>query len=369
MGKFYATQVALSRLTPHDSAQVVYALLPAPQMSPVPLHEIVTKADGNPFFLEALTRSVAEQGTPHTPLVLPDTVHAVLTARMDRLSPVTKRVLQTAAVIGKEVPFSLLAAVTKLPNEALAQSLAQLQAAELLSETGLAPESVYTFTHVMMQETAYQELLESSRRQQHVQIAQILAEHCATTAAQQPAWLAHHYTEAGDAEHAIPYWQQAGQRAVDRSAHTEAIAHFTHALALVCTLPVTLTRARQEFTLQCSLGVQLATRWAATPEVERTYARALELWQQVGNAQELFPVLYGLSRLYKKRGKLRRARDLGEQLLVLAQHQGDSALLLRGHYILGDALLWLGEFPAARAHLEQGVAVYDPQQHDNHDLL
>jgi predicted ATPase len=89
----------------------------------------------------------------------------------------------------------------------------------------------------------------------------------------------------------------------------------------------------------------------------------------VGNAEELFPVLYGLSRLYKKRGKLRRARDLGEQLLVLAQSQGNTALLLRGHYVLGDTLLWLGEFSAARAHLEQGLAIYDPQQHDTHDLL
>ena len=248
-------------------------------------------------------------------------------------------------------------------------SLAQLQAAELLHETCLVPESVYTFKHVLIQETAYHAVLERTRRQQHLHIAQSLAEQCATIVAQQPAWLAHHYTEAGCVEHAIPYWQQAGQRAVDRSAHAEAIAHFTQALTLVRTLPVTPSRARQELTLQCSLGVQLATRGSATPEVERTYARALELCQQVGNAQELFPVLYGLSRLYKKRGKLRRARDLGEQLLILAQQHGDAALLLRGHYVLGETLLWLGECSAARAHLEHGIAVYDPQQHDAHDLL
>ncbi|HEY5866285.1 MAG TPA: hypothetical protein VI542_12200, partial [Candidatus Tectomicrobia bacterium] len=251
----------------------------------------------------------------------------------------------------------------------LSQSLAQLQAAELLHETCLVPESVYTFKHVLIQETAYHALLESTRRQQHLQIVQVLAEQGATTAAQQPVWLAHHYTEAGCAEQAIPYWQQAGQYAVDRSAHAEAIAHFTQGLDLLRTLPVTPSRARQELTLQCSLGVQLATRGAATPEVERTYARALELCQQVGNAQELFPVLYGLSRLYKKRGKLRRARDLGEQLLVLARRHGDAALLLRSHYILGDTLLWLGEFSAAQAHLEQGIALYDPQQHDTRHLL
>ncbi|HEY5864913.1 MAG TPA: AAA family ATPase [Candidatus Tectomicrobia bacterium] len=369
IGKSYATQIALSRLTPHDSAQVVQAILPTPQMSTELLHDIVTKADGNPFFLGELTRSVAEQEALHAPLALPDTVHAVLTARIDRLPPVAKRVLQSAAVIGKEVPFSLLSALTRLPHEALSQSLAQLQAAELLHETCLVPESVYTFKHVLIQETAYHALLENARRQQHLQIVQVLAAQGATTAAQQPVWLAHHYTAAGCAEQAIPYWQQAAQHAVDRSAHAEAIAHFTQGLALLRTLPVTPERARRELTLQCSLGVQLATRGAATPEVERTYARALELCQQVGNVQELFPVLYGLSRLYKKRGKLQQARDLGEQLLVLAQHHGDAALLLRSHYILGDTLLWLGEFPAARAHLEQGIAIYDPQQHDTHDLL
>jgi predicted ATPase len=344
-------------------------LLPTTQISTALLHEIVTKGSGNPFFLEALTRSVVEQGTARPPLALSDTVHAVLTTRMDRLSPVAKRVLQTAAVIGKEVPFWLLAAITRLSQEALSQSLAQLQAAEFLHETCLVPESVYTFQHVLIQETAYYALLESSRQQQHLQIAQVLAERFTTTAAQQPAWLAHHYTEAGYAEHAIPYWQQAGQCAVDRSAHSEAITHFTRALELLGTLPMTPARAQRELTLQCSLGVQLATRGAATFEVERTYARALELCRQVGNAEELFPVLYGLSRLYKKRGQLQRARDLGEQLLVLAQQQGDAALLLRGHYVLGDTLLWLGEFPTARAHLEQGIAVYDPQQHDTHDLL
>jgi predicted ATPase/class 3 adenylate cyclase len=369
MSTSYATQVALSRLTPHDSAQVVHALLPTPQISTVLLREIVTKGNGNPFFLEELTRSVVEQGTTHPPLALSDTVHAVLTARMDRLSPMAKRVLQTASVIGQEVPYSLLAAMAKLSQEALSQSLIQLQAAELLHETCLVPESVYTFKHVLIQETAYHTLLESTRRQQHLQIAQILAERFATTAAQQPAWLAHHYTEAGCPEQAIPYWQQAGQRAVDRSAHAEAITHFTQALTLLRTLPVSPARARHELTLQCSLGAQLATRGAATPEVEQTYARALELCQQVGNAEELFPVLYGLSRLYKKRGKLRRARELGERLLALAQSQGNTALLLRGHYVLGDILLWLGEFSAARAHLEQGLAIYDPQQHDIHDLL
>ena len=101
--------------------------------------------------LDALSRRVAEHGTSQPPLALPDTVHAMLTARMDRLPPVTKWVLQTAAVIGKDVPFSLLAAITQLSKAALAQSLAQLQAAELLHETALVPESIYTFKHALIQ--------------------------------------------------------------------------------------------------------------------------------------------------------------------------------------------------------------------------
>src|SRR5439155_22667578 len=106
----------------------------------------------------------------------------------------------------------------------------------------------------------------------------------------------HHYTEASCVEQAIPYWQQAGQRAVARSAHAEAIAHFSQGLALLRTLPLTPARARQELTLQCSLGVQLATRGSATPEVERTYARALELRQPGCNGQARCPVLLGLRR-------------------------------------------------------------------------
>ena len=288
---------------------------------------------------------------------------------MDRLAPVAKRVLQTAAVIGQEVPFSLLAAMTQLPQEALSQSLAQLQAAELLHETCLVPEPVYTFKHVLIQETAYHALLESTRRQQHLQIAQLLAERVPRRRPSSRPGSRITTRRLAVRSTPFPTGNKLGStrwtvRPMPKPSHTSR-----KRLALLRTLPVTPARARHELTLQCSLGVQLATRGAATPEVERTYARALELCQQVGNTQELFPVLYGLSRLYKKRGKLRRARDLGEQLLVLAQSQGNTALLLRGHYVLGDILLWLGEFSAARAHLEQGLAIYDPQQHDTHDLL
>jgi DNA-binding winged helix-turn-helix (wHTH) protein/predicted ATPase len=360
--KSYTTQVALSRLTSHDSTQVVQALLPPRQRSEAVIQEIVAKAGGNPFFLEELAQTVLERGTAQPTLTLPDTIHAVLTTRIDRLPPLVKRVLQTGAVIGREVPYSLLEAITTLPRDNLGQSLAHLQAAELLHETRLVPESIYTFKHVLTQEAAYHSLLPSTRQQLHQQIAHVLEVRFPESTTTQPELLAHHYTEAGLSETAMAYWQRAGQRAVEHSAHVEAITHFRQGLELLYTLPVTPERDQRELALQRSLAVLLSIRYSATREVEDAYARAVELCRQVGNTQELFPVLYGLRRFYKKRGKLQRARELGEQLLTLAQGQHDPVLLLCGHYALGDTLLWLGAFQAARTQLECGMTYYDPQR-------
>jgi len=231
--KSYTTQVALSRLTSQDSAQVVQALLPPQQRTDVIVQEVVAKAGGNPFLLEELAQTIRERGTVQPTLTLPDTVHAVLTARIDRLPPLAKRVLQTAAVIGREMPCSLLNAITNLPREELSHCLAHLQAAELLYETRLVPESIYTFKHVLTQEAAYHSLLQSTRQQLHQQIAHVLEEQFPESTMTEPELLAHHYTEAGLREQALAYWQRAGQRAVARSAHVEAITHFCKGLELL----------------------------------------------------------------------------------------------------------------------------------------
>jgi len=179
--------------------------------------------------------------------------------------------------------------------------------------------------------------------------------------------LAHHYTEAGLTAQAIPYWQQAGQRAIQRSANSEAIAHLTKELDLIKTLPDTPERTQQELTLQIALGGPLmATKGFAAPEVEKAYARARELCQQVGETPQLFLVLWGLWAFYTVRAELQAARELGEQSLSLAQSVQDPALLLWAHLMVGVTLFWLGEFASAQAHLEQSIALYDPQQHRSH---
>jgi predicted ATPase len=179
--------------------------------------------------------------------------------------------------------------------------------------------------------------------------------------------VAHHYTEAGINEQAVGYWHQAGKRATQRSANLEAINHFTKGIEVLMTLPDTVERARQELELQITLGpVLMAVKGFASSDTERAYARARELCQQVGETPQLFPVLCGLFRFHTLRAELQTTRELAEQLFSIAQRAQDPELLLEAHRVLGSNMLWLGELATARAHSEQGVALYDPRQHRSH---
>jgi predicted ATPase len=162
---------------------------------------------------------------------------------------------------------------------------------------------------------------------------------------------------------ALPYWQQAGQQAAARSAHAEAISHLAKGLELLKTLPDTPERTQQELALQTTLGpVLVATKGFAAPEVEKTYTRALELCRQIGETPQIIPVLRGLQIFYLVRAEHKTARELGEQLLTLAQRVQDPVFLLGTHLALGQTLYPLGELASAREHLELGIALHDPQQ-------
>jgi predicted ATPase len=236
--------------------------------------------------------------------------------------------------------------------------------AEFLFQQGLPPQATYRFKHALIQDTAYQSLLRSTRQQHHQRIAQVLEAHFPESGKTQPELLAHHYTEAGLSAQAIPYWQRAGQRASERSAHVEAIAHLTRGLEVLNTLPDTLERTQQELVLQTTLGpALLATKGYAAPEVGQVYARAQELCQQVGETSQIFSTLYGLYYFHMIRAELHRARALAEQLLRMAHHHHDHSLLLLAHLALTGPLFHLGELTRSRTHLEQGMALYDAQQH------
>jgi predicted ATPase len=213
-------------------------------------------------------------------------------------------------------------------------------------------------------------LLRSTRQRHHQHIAQVLEIRFPETAETQPELLAHHYTQAGLTEQAVHYWQRAGQRALERSATLEAVAHLTKGLELLATLPDTPERLQHELDMLTTLGPALTnTRGPGSPAVEQVYTRARELCHQVGEPRQLFRVLWGLWRFYNYRAELQRAGELGQQLLTLAQQVQDPVLLLEAHHALWPTLFYLGELTAARGHLEQGMALYDPQQHRSHAFL
>jgi predicted ATPase/class 3 adenylate cyclase len=373
-GRAHLTQMTLPRLPRRQAVEMTGRVAHGKALPPEVVAQVVAKTDGVPLFVEELTKMVLESGLlqaqedryalagPLPPLAIPTTLHDSLMARLDRLATV-KALAQLGATLGREFAYELLQAVSPWDERTLQQGLHQLVAAEFLYQQGLPPQATYRFKHALIQDAAYQSLLKSTRQQYHQRIAQVLEAHFPETVETQPEWLAHHYTEAGLAEHAIPYWQRAGQQASDRSAHLEAISHVTTGIALLKTLPETPARTQQSLTLHLALGASLQmTKGHAAPEVERAYTQARALCQQVGETPELVPVLLGLWRFYVVRLQLHTARELGDTLLRLAQHADDPALAVIAHYTLGTTWLNFGALPAARTHLEEGITRYTLDQ-------
>jgi predicted ATPase len=343
----YLSQLTLGRLDRKQVEVMVEGVTGGKALPAEVVQQVVAKTVGVPLFVEELTKTVLESGLlreaegryeltgPLPPLAIPATLQESLIARLDRLSTV-REVVQLGATLGREFTYELLQTVSPLDEATLQRELALLVEAELLYQRGMPPQARYIFKHALIQDVAYQSLLKSKRQQYHQQIAQVLEERFTETRETQPELLAHHYTEAGLKEQAIPYWQKAGQRAIERSANAEAIGHLTRGLELLKTLPDTPERAQHELTLQLALGASfLMTKGHAASEVARAYTRARELCQQVGDTSQLFPVLRGLWSFYIARPELRTTRELGEQLLSLAQRVQDPPLFVVAHYALG----------------------------------
>jgi predicted ATPase len=374
----HLTHLTLSRLPLHQAEVMVGQVASGKALPAEVRQQVVAKTDGVPLFVEELTKMVLESELlweredhyelrgPLPSLAIPATLQDSLMARLDRLAA-GKAVAQLGATLGRAFPYEVLRAVSTFEEGPLQYALAQLVEAELLYQQGVPPQATYRFKHALIQDTAYQSLLKRTRQQYHQRIAQVLEARFPETAETQPELLAHHYTEAGLSGPAVGYWQQAGQRAIQRSAHVEAISHLTKGGEMLKTLPDTSERTRHELDLQTALGQALmATKGYAAPEVAQAYTRAREVGQQVGEIPRLFPVLWGLWAFYDVRAEYKTARELGEQLLTLAQSVQDPAFLLEAHRALGITLFFLGEFAPAREPLEQGMALYDPQQHRSH---
>jgi class 3 adenylate cyclase/predicted ATPase len=369
----HLSAVTLGRLAPDEAAELTSRVAGGKTLPVDVMSQVIAKTDGVPLFVEELTKMVLESGLlvehaeryeltgPLTALAIPNTLHDSLTARLDRLSPV-KSLAQLAATLGRDFSYALLRAVAPWDEDSLRRGLRQLTEAELLYEQGLPPTSTYRFKHALIQDAAYQSLLKSTRQQHHQRIAQTLESRFSETVSAQPELLAHHYTEAGLTAQAIPYWQAAGQRALQRYANHEAATHARRGLELLSTLPETPQRAKQELSLQILLGPALSCVHGPQ-SVEHIYARACELARHVGSTPGLFPALSGLQYAQIVRGQMHRAQALAEEFLGLAEPTHDPLILAVGHRMLAYTAWWQGDVIDVRDHSAQGLGFYNRDQH------
>jgi predicted ATPase len=374
--KTYYTQLRLAPLGREEAQELLTALLGNDGSLTAVKRLILEKTEGTPFFMEEVVQTLVEERAvtgargsyrlerAPAELHLSPTVQGVLAARIDRLAPDEKDLLQQLAVIGREFSVSLLRQVVPQPEEEVYRLLAALQRKEFLYEQPAFPEMEYSFKHALTQEVAYGTVLQDQRKALHERTAQAIEALYPERLEDHYSDLAHHYSRSGNTPKAVEYLHLAGQQAVQRSANAEAITHLTTALEFLNALPDTPERAQHELGLHLTLGPALMNiKGFAAPEVGALYTRARELCQQGGDTAQLFLVLFGLWQFALLRAELELARELGEQLLRLAQQAQDPALLLVAHRALGATLLWQGEISLAREHLEQGIALYDPQQH------
>ena len=358
------TQLSLSRLSAGNVRRMMEEAGAHKAVSKQIIGIMTERAGGVPLFVEELTRAVLEGGPGLIRDEIPSTLHDSLMARLDRLGQ-AKEVLQVCAVIGGKFSYELLHAVYSKDDDNLQRALRKLVDAELLYVRGIAPDATYRFKHALIRDAAYQSLLKSVRQLHHERIARNLETRFAEKGQPvQPELLAHHFTEAGLVMQAVPFWQQAGQKAVERSANLEAISHLKKGLELVENLPRTAERAHVELQLLTTLGTPVvATQGYGAQEVAGIYTRARERCIELDNTHLLFPVLRGLWAFHLTRANYHVAYELATEFLTLAQRGGDSGLMVEAHFLAGFTLQFLGEFCSARTHCDKGMALYDPKVH------
>ncbi len=372
--KTYYTQLRLDPLGKESAEEMLSALL-GDGKDLIPLKRlIIERTEGTPFFMEELVQALFEDGVLQrngavklarsmNAVKAPATVQAVLASRIDRLPQEDKELLQTVAVLGREFPLGLVQRVTLKPDDELERRLARLQAGEFIYEQPATDDIEYIFKHALTQEVVYNALLVERRKLLHERAGEALESMFAGQLDDHLGDLARHYSRSDNVSKAVDYLGRAGQQAMQRSLHAEAISSLTAAIELLPRLPDSPERIQRELLLQLAIGPALfASKGRAAPETERAYARARELCEQVGNPPELFPALFGLWLVYLVRGELRRAHELAESLLRRAQSAHDPAQLMHGHTALGNTLYWMGEFLPAKEHLENAIILYDPER-------
>jgi hypothetical protein len=374
LGRPYVTALALSRLGEGETASLIDRIIANKSLPARIRQDIVERADGIPLFVEEITKAVleaegegtAEHAVPTTPspaLAVPASLHASLMARLDRLGS-AKEVAQIGAVIGREFSHPLLAAVAGKPEVVLQAALDRLAEAGLLFRQGLPPDASYLFKHALIHDAAYGTLLREPRRALHARIAATLENDGSVV----PEAKAHHLAQGGDLDRAAGFWLAAGRRDAKRSANIEAITHLNLGIDALRSLPATPNRERQELEFQLALGPALLGIWNAS-DAERAYRRALALCDAIGEHRRRFDVIWGLwlTSVHEHRDFDKAAEHVVE-LFRIAKELDDEALHLQANHAAWPTKVFLGQLPAARNHVRDGMAIYNPTKHRDHAL-
>lgn len=360
-------QIALAPLVDEDSRALVRATRRGALLQGPLETRIVARSQGNPLFLEALTRAVAEQAEPAPPLGVPDTIHSVLEARIDRLPAAAKHVLRVAAVVGPDVPLRLLRGLAAQPDSVVDDALQLLQATELLYEARVAPEPVYAFQHSLVHDVAYQSLLRQTRHELHRRAVVLLEAQMAVDVAAQSQLvdsvepLARHALLGELWEPAVRYLQQAGMRAFARGSNAEAVVALDQAIAASEHLP------QERSTIERAIDLRLALRSALLNcgEFARTLAcvrEAERLAESLGDHQRLAQAKFFLCLHLYLRGEHGAAVRAGQQAQALTAAR-DPILHALAAYLLGIPLQAQGRYAQAVECFEQTLtALHGPLQ-------
>jgi predicted ATPase len=297
---------------------------------------------------------------------LPPRVHAVIAARLAQLSASARELAGLAATIGRAFTFDVLARASEYDEDSLVRALDELWQRRIVREQGA---NAYDFSHDKIREVAYAEVSPMHRQLMHRRVARALEMAFASDLDSVSRQIAAHYEHAGVLDQAIQYYERAAGMAQRVYANEEAISLLNKGLALLQRLPPSQERDARELALQTELGVSLiASRGYGTSEVIDAYGRAQALCQHLGRPPSP-PILRALAIAHIARAEFQHARNLGDQLLSLAERDQDPVIIVEAHYVLGVALFWLGAFVSSRDHLEQAIARYDPQQSRTHIAL
>jgi predicted ATPase/class 3 adenylate cyclase len=368
--KTYYTQLRLDALPPESAEELLKALLRTDADPGPATRLLIDWTEGNPLFLEECVRSLVEThvltgergayrlANALSSIQVPATVHAVLAARIDRLPPVEKRLLQAAAVIGKDVPFTLLQSIADLGEEDLRGGLAHLQSAEFLYEASLFPELEYTFKHILTHEVAYGSLLQERRRTLHARLMEVIETRAGDRLAEQVDRLAYHAFRGEVWDKALTYVRQAGAKAFARSANREAVAYFEHALVALRRLPESRHTLEQAIDLRFDLRPPLL-QLGRLQELLSLSQEAETLARRLGDEQRLAHAYAYLINYHYLKGEPDLAIEYGERCLTIGGARNDLSLQALARRYMGHSYHAQGRYREAEAILRGNIEVLE----------